>query len=752
MLPIPLPHPSPTANDTAPTGTPTPEPIVLDTRVDPAFGVLGVILILTGLPSAFWGHKNRWTSFFLIGFYTLSLVCFVLILRFGILPAINPPSKTVRGMFVLASTIAGFAGGAIAIFFWKAARYGIGAWGGFALALWIQCFSHGGVIKPIGFRWIFYICTAVAGFALCTIPKIHYHILLISTALVGATSFMLGVDCFTTAGLKELKLSFTSGTLAFPRSSQSLSTMALRFPVSQQMQIELGLTGAVALMGIAVQLRILKILQKKLREIQEAERMRDEEAEAQAAGRARALSGLSELKVAPTSDEELRRAARYQNPGVLPTLDLGLGIRDDVPATFISQEKAKSAAEIEALRKKEELLAEIQEIRKSIDILKTETPTPSDPSRRPSLSSRRTLSIDANHALVPSSSHPRPPRATDPRTRSYSLELSALTQPLDDPIARPTSVPLQDNKEWDSYIQERKLLQPPAGVTAPIPTSGVPSLSVNRPPLAPAVQEALSQRKRRESAVLISSGSTQGGSGGSSSEDVPLARIAAREIRHSHGNIPPQLLGRYSPTPQPHSGLGSSVQILPPRRPSGVASPAPQMPPAARVKTFEELNERHREKMRDIQSPLTRAEKEHAELSAARQRWDRARAAEKDAMEKKQAEMIATLEKEKKRRPSESGVVQQRMPSGDATRRKHSRSVSGNQFGEASSRRLSTMKVEDWQRYQQEAEPNARASSTSPSGMRRDARSAPLHLRHPSNQGAVPFPADMRRKSRDYLN
>lgn len=31
-----------------------------DTVVDPAFAVLGVILILTGLPSAFWGHKNRW--------------------------------------------------------------------------------------------------------------------------------------------------------------------------------------------------------------------------------------------------------------------------------------------------------------------------------------------------------------------------------------------------------------------------------------------------------------------------------------------------------------------------------------------------------------------------------------------------------------------------------------------------------------------------------------------------------------------
>jgi hypothetical protein len=149
-------------------------------------------------------------------------VCLVLILKFGVLPAINPPSKELRGMFVLASVIAGVTGGGISIFFWKGTRFFIGAWGGFALALFIQCFRDGGVIRQIGLRWILFIgnelwpsqlfishsrsgCTAV-GFILCTIPKIHYHVLLTSTAFVGATALMLGVDCFTTAGLKEVCL------------------------------------------------------------------------------------------------------------------------------------------------------------------------------------------------------------------------------------------------------------------------------------------------------------------------------------------------------------------------------------------------------------------------------------------------------------------------------------------------------------------------------------------------------------------
>lgn len=60
-------------------------------------------------------------------------------------------------MFVLSCGVAGVAGGGVAIFFWKGARYFIGAWGGFALALWIQCFQNGGLIKPVGYRWILYL-------------------------------------------------------------------------------------------------------------------------------------------------------------------------------------------------------------------------------------------------------------------------------------------------------------------------------------------------------------------------------------------------------------------------------------------------------------------------------------------------------------------------------------------------------------------------------------------------------------------
>ncbi|KAM6498393.1 protein of unknown function (DUF4203) domain containing protein [Amanita muscaria] len=760
--------PTSSASATASSSTDTP---ILATVIDPAFGVLGALLILTGLPSAFWGHKNRWTSFFLTGFYTFALCCAVLIIKFGVMPAVNPPSKTLLGMFVLASSIAGIAGGAIAIFFWKGARYGIGAWGGFSLALWVQCFHDGGVIRPLGFRWILYIGCAVLGFTLSTIPKIHYHVLLLSTAFMGSSAFMLGIDCYTTAGLKEFYIWNLGFSSLFPK----FVNRGIQFPVSQAMQIELGLIAAMALTGIALQFRILTVLQKKLREIAQERRILDTEAEATAShrfahldeerdewekdhpslakfgrndstttstplikerdlspvpgerrsssytlvdGRPRFHSGVSDLKIATVPEDGPSRIVSKQSPGALPTLDLGRGIEENVPDTFIAKDelnkKVATPIELEDLRRKEELMAEIQTLRRSIEALKSDTPAPSSSSesRRPSLASRRTLSIDAASALQSAPTHLRPPRETDPRSRAYSMELSSFgrVRSFGD-MGRSTNTPLRD-EEWEAYIQERKLLQPPAGITPPIATTPI----APRIPIPSAVQEALSERKRRESTLGIIERRTD------SSEDAPVAH-------HNRSS----------------SGGNPGVIILPPKKPP-VAATGPQKPTAPRTLTFEELNERHREKMRDLQAPLTQAQREHAELEAAKQRWERARALEKQAVTRRQAEKAAQLDK-KKREETEGDKKHNSLSPQDPRRRHtHSRSLSADKLGGSHSRRLSVMKVEDWQRYQQDAEMGIRADS---SGEGRDSQSIPFpdtrRLRD-SYQGRE------RRKSREPLS
>ncbi|KAI9445092.1 hypothetical protein H4582DRAFT_2108841 [Lactarius indigo] len=747
--------PTSTANASASTSSPT----VLATKIDPAFGVLGTVLILTGLPSAFLGHKNRWSAysshifssltllgfqdvFFLIGFYTLSLICFALIVKFGILRSVNPPSTTLRGMFVLSSFVAGIAGGGFSIFFWKTTKYFIGAWGGFAFGLWIQCFRDGGLIRPLGIRWLMFIACSVIGFVLCTIPRIHYQVLLVATAIVGASVVMLGADCFSTAGLKEFYVWNIGYRNLFPKYTEH----NIQFPVSQAMQIELGLIGAVTLMGIAVQLRILHVLQQKLKEIAEEQRRREQQDDAKAAERfsklelekaewerehpsldrydrrdsefsgttllkggdsssnprddsnlgtrPRRSSGMSEFLAAGTPEEELKRAAmkRPQSPGVLPVLDLGSDIKDDVPRAFVSGDIGKSkfsSVKMEDLKAREDLLQEIQTIRRSIDVLKAETPQPSSgsssESRQPSLttsqhpsfvSHARTLSYDLNGTTF-GSSHQRPPRQSDPRARIQSMGSPAFGAHIGHTIGRPTSAPLRDD-DWDSYLRDRKLLQPPSGVSAPIATTPVPVV-VPTPRLSvpTAVQDALMRRQMRES--LLEAGGIEGTLADSrTSAANPDAAPVSQRAHHRRTASSPLSSSYMPPT------------ILPPRK----VTPPPAL--QSRTVTYEELTERHREKLHELQAPLTNAEKEQAEVSAAKARWERSIAAERHAVTKRQAERAAAQAKDSRRRRSEETV--QDKDKRIIISRFNKLSTMPTPTVRPSSARLSMLKVEDWQR------------------------------------------------------
>jgi hypothetical protein len=779
------------------------------------------------------------------------LVCFVLIVKFGILPAINPPSNTLQGMFVLASAVAGIMGGAFTIFFWKATKYFIGAWGGFAFGLWIQCFRNGGLITPVGMRWILYIACSVVAFVLCTIPKIHWHMLLVATAFVGSSAFILGVDCYSTAGLKEFYVWNLGFTSLFPKYVDN----RIAFPVTQTMEIELGLIGAITLMGGAVQLRILRILQRKLKEIAQEEKKRDEEAEINAAGkfqelskeqeewerdhpalgmhgrtasgysgtplmkdfptrgsqdgrasmftlvggRGRYTSGVSDFMAAPTPDEDIKRIARdSQAPGVLPALDLGLGIQQDVPSGFITDNDPDSSdtkhsevrkavsLELEDLARKEELLAEIQTIRRSIDALRSETPgldSDDSRSRRISLTSRRTLSYDLDNAIAPRP-HTRPPRQPDPRGRSQSMELSKLIDapPLGASIGRPTSVPLRDD-DWDSYVRDRKLLQPPAGVTVPIPTS--------RLPVPPAVTEALSQRKRRESLLDPGAGPDTSAKD-TSDEDMPIATLATTRTHtkkpkpYINNTIPavlapsqppaaatrypPVILSRSAPLlPEPER---SNIPIvLPPTRPlkaavaeppsnipviiprgqsASIAAPVAKRPEPQRVATFEEMEERHREKMRGLQAPITEAEKQNAEVQAAKHRWERSRALEREAVNRRQAEKAAELareEKEKLRRKSEDGLGKTGSED-DKNPERRSKGINADKLAAiggvnhpSSSKRQSVLRVEDWQRHQQDVELGVRPERAA--GAKRESRAMKAET-----NATVPFPGQSRQMDR----
>ena len=170
----------------------------------------------------------------------------------------------------------------------------------------------------------------------------------------------------------------------------------------------------------------------------------------------------------------------------------------------------------------------------------------------------------------------------------------------------------------------------------------------------------------------------------------------------------------------------------------------------------------------EIHAQRRRSHEWHAELEAAKQRGERAKVLEKEAVTRRQAEKAAALEKRKKAgspdgehhskpqgRRSAEGV------NGDG--KSHGRSLSAEMLGGnlghgGTSRRLSVMKVEDWQRYQQhDTEFGHKPSSLSAGHSGSGGSSSKRDSRATRQEGGVPFPnerkpANSRRKSRDILS
>lgn len=129
-------------------------------------------------------------------------------------PSPNPPSTTLRGLYLLACIIISFFGAAIGIFFFNLAKYFVSAAGGFAFGWFLLATRHGGLVPSVIGRWFLLGGLTVAAFV-ASLPKVlEPHMILVSTAWIGATAFTLGVDCFTRGGLKEVSIERFSNFLS----------------------------------------------------------------------------------------------------------------------------------------------------------------------------------------------------------------------------------------------------------------------------------------------------------------------------------------------------------------------------------------------------------------------------------------------------------------------------------------------------------------------------------------------------------
>lgn len=121
-----------------------------------------------------------------------------------ILYVMNPPvSDRVQGAFLVAAVLTGLIFGGLSLVF-REIMEGLGCTiGGFCLAMWFLSLSEGGLIGSKAGKTIFILAFTAATSLLSVNKWTRNYGLIGCLPFAGATAAVLGIDCYSRAGLKE---------------------------------------------------------------------------------------------------------------------------------------------------------------------------------------------------------------------------------------------------------------------------------------------------------------------------------------------------------------------------------------------------------------------------------------------------------------------------------------------------------------------------------------------------------------------
>ncbi|KAG5992153.1 hypothetical protein E4U52_003046 [Claviceps spartinae] len=225
----------------------------LSPHLTPGWGVAGVVLLVTGVVYTLVGIKNRWIHSFFSTAYMTALGVTVLIVY-----VINaPPTNALQGGYVVAVILSGCAVGIAAMFF-KELTEGFGcALGGFCLSMWLLCLVSGGLVHTVPSKAAFIAIFTLAGFALYFSRRTRDYALIVLIAFGGSTVTVLGIDCFSRAGLKEFwAYVWAVNDNLFPLGADT-------YPVTKGIRVETAAIVFIFLVGIVSQIKLWKIVREK---------------------------------------------------------------------------------------------------------------------------------------------------------------------------------------------------------------------------------------------------------------------------------------------------------------------------------------------------------------------------------------------------------------------------------------------------------------------------------------------------------
>ncbi|KAG8161747.1 hypothetical protein KVR01_008734 [Diaporthe batatas] len=238
----------------------------LKPRVTPGFSVAGVILILTGTAYTLIGIKTRWLHCFLSAGFLAAVGVTVLIIY-----VMNPPiSNGVQGAYVVAATGTGLLLGGAALVFKEVTECLACLLGGFCLAMWLLTLKEGGLLGSGGAPVTIFIAVfSAASFAGYFSRWTRAHFMIACISLSGATAVVMGIDCFSRAGLKEYwAWVWNINDKLFPFGADT-------YPLTRGIKVEQAVTIIIALIGLVSQNKLWLVV-KAHRAKKEEERIRAE--------------------------------------------------------------------------------------------------------------------------------------------------------------------------------------------------------------------------------------------------------------------------------------------------------------------------------------------------------------------------------------------------------------------------------------------------------------------------------------------
>lgn len=340
---------------------------------------------------------------------------------------------------------------------------------------------------------------------------------------------------------------------------------------------------------------------------------------------------LSLKSHSPTSANHTPTSLRFTGAEELLSSDVGPSATAGVSADAELESKLKLLEEVKRAR---------ESVHSSLEKIRAGTPTPTISQGLPS----PTPSATPAHARTPSSVG----LSDGVGSRRGSTSSSRMLDTIDKPR-------VASQAEWEDYVRTRHVISPPPTQNAALLASAAmvdrgSSRHSQYAVVSDSVAKALDRRERTISMMEPQVADDWGPRETLNTTPAHISMGRRALSFHETSLAPPMITAR----PQDRSSYSAG-----PRQIIGsaagnhhVSSMQHSRSAQGRTMTYEELSERHRQRLSALQEPVTAKIKEPMDVASAKATWDKQKRYEREDMKKREAEKLALAQARERRGPA----------------------------------------------------------------------------------------------------